>query len=532
MLFSQIVGLTLQFLLLGSSTAQSTSCGDLSGQLGQYSSLSIVNASLVNSQEIAQVITQSLNISDVPTTTLTGVCRVQAEVAYNLNDTISVELWLPSPKQWNGRYIAVGNGGLAGTIDYVTMLAQLEAGFAVAAGDSGHTYAEDGPAVASPGSYVPFLNSIQQTTEWIHNSMATLTPPTQQLTALYYGKSPSYNYYYGCSTGGAQGFALAQYHPELFDGIYAGSPGNWYSHLILSFLWNYVHAQAQNSSFIDAETLNLITNATIRQCDAIDGVRDGVIENPLKCSFNITSLQCGHGQAPKAKNGTVQCVTPQQVATYNAFRQGPKEPDTGLQIYPGFDLGSESGWLAQETSLALAYAIPILQNLVFKNLTYDYQSFSFNSTDVDHVNSNASPYIDEISPDLLGFRRRGAKMITTQGWADQYNAATWPIDHLNQINTFLSGQTGVTGNASDFYRLFMVPGAGHCGASPAYPNVPATYHVLDVLMPWVEKGVAPTAMQSSNPPSKANITRKLCPWPHTAKLVGSNQNDWTSYQCE
>ncbi|OAL26520.1 hypothetical protein AYO20_10089 [Fonsecaea nubica] len=531
MRFSHLVGLTLESLLLGLSTAQSTSCADIAGKLGHSTTLSIANASLVDGQNIAQFIAQTLNTTVVPTTTLTDVCRIQGEVAYDLNHTVSVELWLPSTRQWNGRYIAVGNGGLAGTIDYQAMLIQLEGGFAVAGGDSGHTLAEDGPAVASPGSFVPFLNSIPQVTAWLHNSIAALTPPTRQLTTLYYGKSPSYSYYYGCSTGGAQGFALAQYHPEMFDGIYAGSPGNWYSHLILSFLWNYNHAQAQNASFMDAETLNFVTNATVAHCDGIDGVRDGLIENPLKCTFNITTLQCGHGQASKAKNGSVQCITPEQVTTYKAFRQGPTEPDTGMQVYPGFDFGSESGWMAQESSLALAYAIPILQNLVFKNLTYDYKSFSFSSADIGAVNANASPYIDEISPDLLSFRRRGAKMITTQGWADQYNAATWPIEHLKQINTFLSGQPGVASDASDFYRLFMVPGAGHCGASPAYPNVPTTYHVLDVLMPWVEKGIAPVSMQSSNPPSQANITRKLCSWPKTAKLVGKNQNDWTSYEC-
>lgn len=407
------------------------------------------------------------------------------------------------------------------------MMMQLNAGFAVAGGDSGHLESENGNGTTLPGQRIPFLNSVGQTTAWIHNSVAALTPPTQQLANLYYGKAASYSYYYGCSTGGAQGLALAQYHPELFDGIYAGSPGNWYSHLILSFLWNYVHSR--NESFLDQDALNLITNATVKKCDALDGVDDGLIENPLKCSFNITTLQCKQGETATV-NGTVQCLTPQQVTAYKAFLAGPKESDTGIQIYPGFDLGSESGWMYQEAILAIDYSVPILQNLVFQNLSYDYTGFKFASSDVGVVDSRASPLIDEISPDLSAFKRRGSKMVTTQGWADQYNAATWPITHLKQIDAFLGTQSPA-GNASDFYRLFMVPGGGHCGSTAAYPNVPATYHVLDVLMPWVEHGIAPTDMQSSGPPSGANVTRKLCAYPRTAKLSGSNHNDWTAYAC-
>jgi hypothetical protein len=114
-------------------------------------------------------------------------------------------------------------------------------------GDSGHDVALNGNGTTQPGQYIPFLNSPAQTKAWIHDSIAMLTPPTRELSALYYGSKPSFSYFSGCSTGGAQGFALAQLHPDLFDGIYAGSPGNWYSHLILSFLWNAQHTKVETS---------------------------------------------------------------------------------------------------------------------------------------------------------------------------------------------------------------------------------------------------------------------------------------------
>lgn len=114
-------------------------------------------------------------------------------------------------------------------------------------GDSGHLLSKNGNGTTASGQYIPFLNDIEQTKAWIHDSIAIITEPTRDITSSFYGRSPKHSYYSGCSTGGAQGFALAQYHPNLFDGIYAGSPGNWYSHLMLSFLWNGRHTKVSNN---------------------------------------------------------------------------------------------------------------------------------------------------------------------------------------------------------------------------------------------------------------------------------------------
>lgn len=134
----------------------------------------------------------------------------------------------------------LGNGGLAGTIDEDALMESLNLRFAVAGGDSGHRAVDNNDGDGAPGVYLPFLHDVNQTLAWIHNSVAYFTPPAQSLVESYYGQKSDFSYYKGCSTGGAQGFALAQFHPELFDGIIAGSPGNWYSHLALSFLWNYL----------------------------------------------------------------------------------------------------------------------------------------------------------------------------------------------------------------------------------------------------------------------------------------------------
>lgn len=128
---------------------------------------------------------------------------------------------------------------MAGYIDEDALMDNLNLGFAVAGGDGGHQAADNNDGAGAPGVYLPFLHDVNQTLAWIHNSVAYLTPPAKTIVEKYYGQSPSFTYYKGCSTGGAQGFALAQFYPDMFDGIVAGSPGNWYSHLALSFLWGY-----------------------------------------------------------------------------------------------------------------------------------------------------------------------------------------------------------------------------------------------------------------------------------------------------
>lgn len=168
-----------------------------------------------------------------------------------------------------------------------------------------------------------------------------------------------------------------------------------------------------STAFLDQDALNFITNAAVAQCDEIDGVKDGVIGDPRKCPFSITSLECADNQANIVDNSTA-CLTSDQVANVEKFYSGPKDSRTGASVYPRFAVGSETEWIPQETILYLDYGVPILQNLVFKNLNYDYTKFNWGS-DVDAVDQTATPLISEISPNLQAFRDRGGKLMVTQG---------------------------------------------------------------------------------------------------------------------
>lgn len=271
------------------------------------------------------------------------------------------------------------------------------------------------------------------------------------------------------------------------------------------------------SRTLSQELLNSITNAVLDKCDGIDGVNDRLIEDPLKCNFDIKSLQCS------TNSNESGCLTSDQLSAVKAIYQGPVDSCYGEQVYPGFSFGSETEWQLQEGGLANAFSIPILQNLVYNDLNYKSDQFNWGS-DIDDVDEKAGRFIDEKSPNLSAFRNHGGKLLVTQGWADPFNAAIWPIEQQNQVQQH-------TRDVQSFFRLFMVPGGGHCGAASNYPSVPATYHTVDQIVRWVESGHAPEYVLSSGPPDGTNRTRRLCSWPQTAKYQGGSVDDWTSYTC-
>ncbi|KAK4545620.1 hypothetical protein LTR36_002573 [Oleoguttula mirabilis] len=482
-------------------------------------SLASLNATFLNATYYP---TGSLNVSAILNTV--PFCEVYASVSYGTgNDTLAFALWLPDTLQYEDRFMAVGNGGMAGTIKIGDMLTQLNSGmgFAVAGGNAGHLASAN---IDGPGLYLPYLHDAAQTSAWIHNAISLFTPAAKALTAAYYGKTARYAYYVGCSTGGVQGFALALYHSELFDGIVAGTPATWYSHLALSFLWNAQHTNSTASNLTQA-ILNFTTTAVLDACDTLDGLEDRLIENPLQCNFDIDSLACNGSYSSLSSNGTIECLTADQIEAAKAIYAGPTRSDNGSELYPGYSLGSEIEWLTQEGPLADALSIPLLQNLVYDDLSYDSSTFNW-ASDVADVDRKAGSFIDAISPDLSAFRKHGGKMIVTQGWADPTNPAIWPIEQFERIQDFFDG------DVSDFFNLFMVPGGGHCGAAPYYPGVPGTYHTVPKLVQWVERGETPDELLSTSPLDGSTTTRKLCAWPATARYVSGDASDWDSYVCE
>lgn len=269
----------------------------------------------------------------------------------------------------------------------------------------------------------------------------------------------------------------------------------------------------------------------IEECDLLDGVKDNVIQNPLDCRFNISSLSCQEGDV--AKN--ITCLTQDQLQAARALYKGPVNSDASASsLFPGLALGSEAGWSLPQVQGALsnAFTVPMLQNLVYKNLTYDCDEFNWES-DVDFLDTEAGPLINAVEKNLTSFRDSGGKMIVYAGWADPNISPQWSIEHVEAITRGTLGKE-VTIAENDFIKLVMVPGGGHCGSMNAkYPYVPAQYEFASAMIDWVEKGTEPVAgIKSWGPDNGENRTRRLCTWPKIAKLKdGGDVDDWESYTC-
>lgn len=469
---------------------------------------------------------------DGPTGALTNDVafhEIHAAVNYAEGAQLVFTVWLPGKGDYKSRFLAVGNGGYGGTIDRVNMVHRLneDMGFAIAGGDAGHdAWAEtNGTDAGSPGLYIPFLNHEERVKAWIHNAISIFTPLAKAITKAAYGCEPRHAYFNGCSAGGGQGFALAQYHPHMYDGIVAGSPGNFQSHLWMSILWTF-QAQ-QGAGALSAEILGFVTEAVLAQCDELDGVKDGVLENPLACPFNVEALACNEGEGTTTDGGAVRCLTEGQVKSFRAVYAGPETSDTGESIFPGFSVGTETNWIIPVmVGLANGFSVPILQNLIYKDLDWDPSSFAYLSSEVSELDERGGKLTNAITDDLSAFRKRGGKILSTMGWADPVITPLAAIEHRQRVIDGLKPSERI----DEFYRLFMVPGGGHCSAVHL-AQTPGEWHVMGPLIKWVEDGNAPGSILATDPADGSNRTRRLCPWPATAALVGDDEDDSESFVC-
>lgn len=455
------------------------------------------------------------------TVQLPAFCRVRGTAA----PRIGFELWMPV--SWNGRLVATGSGGFGGTIDEDALASLLAKGYAATANDTGHT-----------GQSYAWMHDRTARRAWGHSATHDVVGPVNAILRAYYRRRPAYSYFQGCSTGGAQAMEEAEFFPSDFAGIVASSPGMYYSHLMLSFLWGL--KSASDHAVLSEQKLLLLHRAALKACDAADGLKDGLIANPPACRFNPATLTCKGAD-------TSDCLTPEEMKTAQLIYRGPRDSRTGAQIYPGFAVGSEAsaeytgplgvvfGWRVIQGPLALQYAIPLLKNMVFGE-DWDWKTFDFDR-DVARVDRAVHRDIDSVDPDLRAFEARHGKLIMTQGWGDPYNAPSLPIEYRDRVIALFAGSNDAQAarrQVDSFFRLFMAPGMGHCAGGPG----PSEIDALDAVEAWVEDGKAPDrllARKISLPggrPSSPPMTRPLCPYPRLARWTGmGSTSDAANFVC-
>ncbi len=474
-----------------------------------------------------------------PTDPLPAFCRVAATAKPTADSEIRFEVWLPA-SGWNGKFEQVGNGGFAGVIPLASMAVPLLGGYATAGTDDGHIGGTDGSwALGHPEKLIDFgYRAVHET-----------SVQAKAIVRAYYGKDLARSYFVGCSDGGREALMEAQRFPDDFIGIVAGAPANFWTHLLVGAIWNEQALRNDPPSYVPPSKLPAIQNAALAACDALDGVKDGVIGNPRRCHFDPAVIQCKDAEGP-------DCLTAPQVATVRKIYAGPRNPRTGAQIFPGFSPGTEavpgnwalwiSGSSAAQPTLQDFFGNTFYADMVFDDPKWDFHSFNFDS-DVKTADDKTAGILNSTDPDLTKFKARGGKLIQYHGWGDAAIPPQNSVDYFERVQSAMgtTARERDLGATGDFYRLFMVPGMSHCAGgvgATAFGNVPTALHdpehdVVAALDRWVEKGTAPdhiiAAGFDGDPAKGVVMTRPLCPYPEEAVYKGTGDtNSAANFTCQ
>jgi feruloyl esterase len=396
--------------------------------------------------------------------------------------------------------MAVGNGGQAGEIYYHKMGTPLSLGYAVASTDTGHV------GTTTDGSYA--LGHPEKVIDFGYRAVHEMVEKSRAIVASYYTRAAKYSYWNGCSTGGRQGLEDIQRYPDDFDGAITGAPAlNPLQAAQVVWVAQAVHKDA--ASLIPAAKFAVIHKAVIDQCDANDGVKDGVLENPARCKFDPKAIQC------KGSDGA-DCLTEAQVEAARKIYSAPVNPRTGVPIAPGFLPGSEKGWGFAASPEPPKLTLTGLQNGVFKDPKWDYRTFNFDS-DV-AVLERESAARDARNPNLQPYFAHGGKLIQYHGWNDNLISPLNSINYYKTVADTLGGAAKIDGS----YRLFTVPGMAHCSGGDGTDR----FDTISALEQWVEKSKAPDSITASRyAGDKVERTRPLCPYPQVAVYKGSGSTD-------
>ena len=444
-----------------------------------------------------------------------------------------MEVWLPQAG-FNGSLRAQGNGGFAGSINYQGMASALIGGYATTSTDTGHS--------GSPvdGSWA--LGHPERIIDFGYRAIHEMTVDAKAILQAFYGEAPRHSYFAACSNGGRQGLMEAQRFPEDYDGILAGAPANYWTRVFATFIWDIQALQSDPESYIPAKMVPAIDAAVLAACDAQDGLKDGVVNDPRACHFDPAGIAC------KGAN-TENCLTPKQITALKKVYSGPLDAN-GKQLYPGFMPGGESGlggwttWIngqAQGKDLQTAFASGFFNNMITTGKPMDFKTVDVKAA-ITLADEQQAKNFNADSPDLKAFAKHGGKLIVYHGWSDAALPPLATVQYVNSLQHALGNKL-----ADSFVRLYMVPGMQHCAGGPGAdsfgqlgtaPSPDPEHDVQLALEQWVEKGTAPEkiiatkyATQPSTP-SQARMTRPLCPYPQIAKYKGSgDSNDAANFTC-
>jgi len=458
---------------------------------------------------------------------LPAFCRVVVEATPSADSSIKIEVWMPANAHsgvgWNGKLQGHGNGGFAGEIGYRQLGVSVLQGYATVGTDTGH---------AGGGTEASWaLGHPEKVTDFGYRGIHEMTRVAKAAIKAYYGKEAQHSYFAGCSNGGRQALMEAQRFPEDYDGILAGAPANFWTHLLTKALADAQATTLDPASYIPLSKLPAIASAVNAACDAQDGVPDGIVNDPRKCHFDPATMLCKEGDSGK-------CLTAAQVTTLKKLYEGPNEAN-GRKIFPGYLPGAEEGpggwgtWItgtAPGKSLMFAFGGGYFSNMVYEKTDWNYRDANVEQAEK-AADEKTAQFLNATDANLTAFKAHGGKLILYHGWNDP------AISALNTINYYDDMVSKMGGPETDaFARLYMVPGMQHCGGGPGPDSFglgggakDAQHNVVVALEQWVEKGIAPAAIVATKNedggPKGVQMTRPLCPYPQTAKYKGEGDTN-------
>lgn len=406
---------------------------------------------------------------------------------------------------WNGRTQGIGGGGCAGSLN---IAAPVNAGYVGSGNDTGHVGGSCEPAVNADGSY-----NLQFVNDFIRNGMKQQVLLSKALAAKYYAQAPAYNYWNGCSTGGRQGYVLAQELPGELDGILANAPAMYWTRFQTAQMWGQIVMRELTGGPIAAAKLAQATASAVAACDAADGVSDGVIDEPRQCTFSAQANVCGAPTAPAAN-----CLDAAEAEAIDRIWDGPRNA-RGNRIWYGLDRGTNIAAL----NGANPFALGVTQfRWNTKNPGFDWTTVrSSTYADVAAQGSRNIADVTDTFGELDQFRAHGGKLLTMVGANDQLIMPQGVLHYYRQMARRYSGKAGDFGAVQEFFRIFRAPGVAHCAGGAG----PQPQGLFDVLVNWVEKGVVPHRVPSQATVAGVTRTRPLCPYPQTAVYKGSGSTD-------
>ncbi|MDH3293072.1 MAG: tannase/feruloyl esterase family alpha/beta hydrolase [Acidimicrobiia bacterium] len=438
-------------------------------------------------------------------------CRVVGTVS----KTINYEVRLPTTA-WNGKFYMTGCGGFCGNVNADACNAALARGYAIAATDGGHS------GSSLDGTWG--LDDRRAEIDWASRAVHLVAGNTKRLIRSYYGEAPAYSYFSGCSGGGREALMSAQTHPDDFDGIIAGAPANYQAYLAgVSQTWiEQAQFDDAGNRIFGVEKLGLIGAAVYDQCDGLDGLVDGQIDDPRNCDVIsvVASLAC-----PPRPDGS-DCLTAVEAEAVAKIYDSPRNR-AGEALYPGgLPAGSEELWFflsvgfgddlsiggsfAQEYHRYLAYTRD--PGEIFSLFDFDFD------TDVKRLNPMARIF-NATSPNLGGFKANGGKLLLYHGYADPLITPYGTVAYYESVVDKMGGPEAT----AEFARLFLLPGMGHCGGGPG----PSVVDYLTAMENWVENGVEPDELIASRPAGDGTVDRNrpVYPYPQVARYNGAGSID-------